>query len=145
MKKTIAEAERSLREVEFLWIAERRPRIQSATTMDSGSGLRVTTKRATVGIETAMNFAWDEAKNRKNIAKHGLSFEDAEQVFSGPCVTFEDDRFDYGEERLITLGLLAGRPVIIAHSPRDEGTRIISIRKANRHEQKIYQERLGPN
>ena len=92
-----------------------------------------------------MNFEWDEAKNRKNIAKHGLSFEDAEQVFSGPCVTFEDDRFDYGEERRITLGLLAGRPGIIAHSPRDEGTRIISIRKANRHEQKIYQERLGPN
>jgi uncharacterized protein len=40
-----------------------------------------------------MKYEWDEAKNRKNIAKHGLSFEDAEQVFSGPCVTFEDDRF----------------------------------------------------
>ena len=90
-----------------------------------------------------MNCEWDEAKNRKSIAKHGLSFEDAEQVFSGPCVTFEDGRFEYGEERLITLGLLAGRPVIIAHSPRDEVTRIISIRKANRREQKIYQERLG--
>jgi hypothetical protein len=35
-----------------------------------------------------MKYEWDEAKNRKNIAKHGLSFEDAEQVFSGPCVTF---------------------------------------------------------
>ena len=85
-----------------------------------------------------MKYEWDEAKNRKNIAKHGLSLEDAEQVFAGPCVTFEDDRFDYGEERLITLGLLAGQPVIIAHSQRDEGTRIISIRKANRREQKIY-------
>ena len=72
-----------------------------------------------------MQYEWDEAKNRKNLAKHGLSFEDAEQVFSGACVTFEDDRFDYGEERLITLGLLAGRLVVIAHSPRDEGTRII--------------------
>ena len=47
-------------------------------------------------------------------------------MFSGPCVTFEDDRFDYGEERLITLGLLAGRVVGIAHAPRDDGTRIIS-------------------
>jgi uncharacterized protein len=37
-----------------------------------------------------------KAKSRKNAAKHGLSFEDAELVFSGPCVTFEDDRFDYG-------------------------------------------------
>ena len=35
-----------------------------------------------------MKYEWDEAKNRKNVAKHGLSFEDAEQVFSGPCVTF---------------------------------------------------------
>lgn len=43
-----------------------------------------------------MKYEWDEAKNRKNVAKHDLSFEDAEQVFSGPCVTFEDDRFNYG-------------------------------------------------
>jgi uncharacterized DUF497 family protein len=92
-----------------------------------------------------MKFEWDETKSRKNVAKHGLSFEDAEQVFSGPCVTFEDDRFDYGESRLITLGLLAGRLVVIAHSPRDEGTRIISMRKGNRREQKIYQKRLGTN
>ena len=41
-----------------------------------------------------MKYEWDEAKNRKNLAKHGLSFEDAERVFSGPCVSFEDDRFD---------------------------------------------------
>ena len=68
---------------------------------------------------------------------------DAEQVFAGPWVTFEDDRFAYGEERLITLGLLAGRLVVIAHAPRDDGTRIISMRKGNRREQKIYQERLG--
>lgn len=58
-----------------------------------------------------MRYEWDEAKNGSNFAKHGLRFEDAEQVFSGPCVTFVDDRFDYGEERLLTLGLLAGRLV----------------------------------
>jgi uncharacterized DUF497 family protein len=90
-----------------------------------------------------MQYEWDEAKNRKNVSKHGLRFEDAEVVLSGPCVTFEDDRFDYGEERFITLGLLAGRLVVVAHSPREEGTRIISMRKANRSEQKIYQKRLG--
>jgi len=92
-----------------------------------------------------MKYEWDEAKNRKNLAKHGLSFEDAQQVFPGPCVTFEDDRFDYGEERLTTLGLLAGRLVVIAHAPRDEATRIISMRKGNRREQEIYQKRLGKN
>ena len=79
------------------------------------------------------------------LSPQAVSFEDAEQVFSGPCVTFEDDRFSYGEERLVTLGLLAGRLVVIAHSPRDEGTRIISMRKGNRREQKIYKKRLGAN
>lgn len=90
-----------------------------------------------------LKYDWDEAKNRENLSKHGLSFEDAEQVFAGRYVTFADDRFDYGEERLITLGLLAGRLVVIAHVMRDEGTRIISMRKGNRREQKVYQERLG--
>jgi uncharacterized protein len=90
-----------------------------------------------------MKYEWDDAKNRKNATKHGLDFEDAEQVFAGPCVTFEDDRFAYGEERLITLGLLADRLVVIAHAPRDDGTRIISMRKGNRREQKVYKERLG--
>jgi uncharacterized protein (DUF4415 family) len=64
--------------------------------------LRVTTKRATFENE----IRGDEGKDRRNVAKHGLSVEDAEQVFSGPCVTFEG--FDYGEERLVTLGLLRG-------------------------------------
>jgi uncharacterized protein len=91
-----------------------------------------------------VEYEWNDAKNRGNFVKHGLDFADAEQVFNGPCVTFVDSRFDYGQERLITLGLLAGRVVIVAHAPRGEDTtRIISMRKANRREQKIYQERLG--
>jgi uncharacterized protein len=87
---------------------------------------------------------WDEAKNRSNFAKQGLDFANAEQVLTGPYVTFVDDRFDYGEKRLFTLGLLAGRVVVIAHAPHgDNKTRVISMRKANRREQKIYQKRLG--
>jgi uncharacterized DUF497 family protein len=93
-----------------------------------------------------MQFEWDEAKNRSNFVKHGLDFADAEQVLSGPCVTFVDDRFDYGEKRFTTLGLLAGRVVVIAHTARSgDVTRIISMRKANRREQTIYQKRLGKN
>ena len=67
-----------------------------------------------------MRYEWDETKNRSNFAKRGLDFKDAEQVFGGSCVTFEDNRFDYGEERLITLGVLAGRVVVIAHAPREK-------------------------
>ena len=89
-----------------------------------------------------MTYEWD-AKNRSNFVKHGMAFDDAEQVFSGLCVTFEDSRFDCGEDRLITLGLLAGRVVVIAHAPRGEATRVISMRKANSREQEIYYQRLG--
>jgi len=104
-------------------------------------GLHVTTKSSYSG---GLIYEWDEAKNRSNLVKHGLDFADAEQVLTGPCVAFVDSRFDYGEERLITLGLLAGRVVIVAHAPRGDTTRIISMRKANRREQKIYyQKRFG--
>ncbi len=90
-------------------------------------------------------YEWDETKNQENLSKHGLSFEDADIVFSGPCVTFENTRYDYGEERFITLGLLERRVVVIAHTPRGERTRVISMRKANSREQKTYQERLETN
>ena len=87
-------------------------------------------------------YEWDEEKNRKNLSERGLSFDDAEAVFAGPCVTFEDTREDYGEQRLITFGLLEGRLVVIAHTPREENIRIISMRKGNDREQETYQERL---
>jgi uncharacterized protein len=92
-----------------------------------------------------MEYEWDAAKNRSHFSKHGFDFEDAELVFAGLSFTFEDRRFDYGETRLITIGLLAGRAVVITHSMRGEATRIISMRKANRREQKTHQERLGKN
>ncbi len=62
-----------------------------------------------------MEFEWDPAKNRSNFVKHGLDFGDAEFVFAKPCVSFKDRRFDYGEERSITLGLLEGHVVVITH------------------------------
>lgn len=93
-----------------------------------------------------MIYEWDDAKSRSNVAKHGLNFADAAQVLTASCVTFVDSRFDYGELRLISLGPLAGRVVVIAHAPRgNDTTRIISMRKANQREQKIYQKRLDAN
>lgn len=86
-------------------------------------------------------YEWDERKNEENLLKHGLSFDDAHGVFSGPCLTFEDTRFDYDEERYITFGFLEGRLVVIAHTPRGENTRIISMRKANDRERQAYEKR----
>lgn len=87
-------------------------------------------------------YEWDRNKNDENFRKHGLSFEDAPEVFDGWCLTFEDRRIAYGEKRYITLGHLEGRLVVIAHTPRGENTRIISMRKANSRERKGYEERL---
>jgi len=85
-----------------------------------------------------MEFIWDEKKRKTTIRERGLDFADAETVFSGTTFTFEDDRFDYGEQRFITMGLLRGIVVVIAHTERGEAIRIISMRKATKHEQEIY-------
>jgi uncharacterized DUF497 family protein len=91
-----------------------------------------------------MRFSWDEAKRKSNLRKHLLDFTDAEKVFiSGITFTFEDDRFDYGEQRFVTIGILAGEIVVIAHTERDETTRIISMRKATKYEQIIFIKALG--
>lgn len=89
-----------------------------------------------------MDFEWNEKKNQKNYEKHGLNFKDADLVFSGSTITFQDDRQEYGEERFITLGELKKRVVVIVHTQRNFVTRIISMRKANEREKKIYFKRL---
>ena len=85
-----------------------------------------------------MEFLWDEEKRKSNIKKHGFDFIDVERIFAGATFTIVDDRFDYHENRFITLGMLEGVVVVIAHTEEDEIIRIISIRKATKNEQKIY-------
>ena len=61
-----------------------------------------------------MRFSFDHAKRASNLKKHGLDLADAQQVIeSGQTVTFEDRRFDYGEERFVTLGPLGDMLVVI--------------------------------
>ncbi|MCK4561044.1 MAG: BrnT family toxin, partial [Calditrichia bacterium] len=62
-----------------------------------------------------MKIEWDEAKRKSNIKKHGFDFVDAVKVFDGATFTINDDRFDYGKNRYITLGMLEGIVVVIAH------------------------------
>jgi uncharacterized DUF497 family protein len=90
-----------------------------------------------------MRFEWNETKNQINISKRGFDFADAEIVFEGTTFTFDDDRFDYGEERFITLGMLAGELVVITHTERGENVRIISMRKATKYEQRLYYDSFG--
>ena len=81
-----------------------------------------------------MRFTWSERKRAINLKEHGLDFIDASRVFEGLTFTYEDDRFAYGEQRFVTLGLLAGVPVSIAHTESDDEIRIISFRKATGRE-----------
>ncbi len=85
-----------------------------------------------------MEFAWSESKRTANLKAHGLDFVDAIRVFDGVTFTFEDDRHAYGQQRFITLGLLAGVPVSIAHTETTHEIRIISFRKATRREAIIF-------
>ena len=85
-----------------------------------------------------MEFIWSETKRAANLKAHGLDFVDAPRVFEGLTFTFEDDRFSYGEQRFVTLGLLAGFPVSIAHTESDHEIRIISFRKATNRETDIF-------
>ncbi len=85
-----------------------------------------------------MRFTWDDVKRRSNLAKHRLDFADAKKVFAGATFTIEDEWLDYGEQRFITTGLLNEIVVVIAHTQTHEETRIISMRKATKNEQKKY-------
>ena len=88
-----------------------------------------------------MEFEWDDDKNQQNIAKHGVSFADASRIFGGFTLDAKDDRFDYGEERIISIGLLDGVVILtVVHTDRDGVCRIISARPAKRSERKWYDE-----
>lgn len=86
-----------------------------------------------------MEFEWDENKNKKNIQKHGIDFNDAKEVFKDEKrVTYEDDRKDYGETRWITIGALFDAILSVVYTIRETVIRIISARDASRTERKLY-------
>jgi uncharacterized protein len=89
-----------------------------------------------------MRFTWDEVKRKRNLKDHGLDFVDAKRIFGGATFTFEDDRLRYDEQRFVTLGLLEGIPVSIAHTETKDRIHVISFRKATKRETAILFESL---
>jgi uncharacterized DUF497 family protein len=84
-------------------------------------------------------FEWDERKRRRNLAERGIDFFDVLAVFdASQRVEFEDIREDYGERRYVILCPLDGRLFHVTYTVRGSNRRIISARKANRREQRIY-------
>jgi uncharacterized DUF497 family protein len=90
-----------------------------------------------------MRYEWDEAKRRSNIQKHGIGSIGVERAFTGRTITILDDRFEYGESRFITVGLLSGRVVVVAHAETHEVIRIISVRKATKDEEAGYSKEIA--
>jgi hypothetical protein len=90
-----------------------------------------------------MRFEWDEVKRRANIKRHGVDFADLEPLFAEATVTLRDDRFDYGEDRFITFGLLNGVVLAVVHTESDRSIRFISARKATKYEEGKYFEEIA--
>ncbi len=89
-----------------------------------------------------MKITYDPNKRKKTLDECGLDFNDASLVFDGAVFEFEDIREDYEEKRIIAVGHLAGRMVIVGYVERGNTKHIFSMRKANAREVKKYQEQF---
>jgi len=90
-----------------------------------------------------MKYEWDETKNLANIRKHEIDFLDVPAMFQHPMVTFLDQKKEYGEDRWIGIGILKTiLAVAVFTEPNEDTIRIISARKATKHEEQIYREEI---
>jgi uncharacterized DUF497 family protein len=89
-----------------------------------------------------MDIEYPPAKRDATLAERGLDMGRAAEIFGGTTLTVEDDRENYGETRLITIGFLDERMVVMVWTQRGAARRIISLRKANEREQKAYADRF---
>jgi uncharacterized DUF497 family protein len=86
-----------------------------------------------------VSFTWDSEKARANLAKHGVSFEEARDAFRDPFgLELLDDRFDYGEDRFILIAMARGRCLTVVYVDQGDGCRLISARPSTKAEQDAY-------
>lgn len=86
-----------------------------------------------------MAFVWDDDKAERNVRNHGIEFAYAARVFQDPNqYEWVDDREDYGEERLNVIGLVNDLEILVTYTVRDHDVRLISARRALRHEREDY-------
>lgn len=90
-----------------------------------------------------MRFEWDEAKSKVNIRKHGIGFMDVEDMFNHPMLTLMDTREDYAESRWVGIGWMQSLIGVVVYTELHEDViRIISARKATRHEVRRYEQKF---
>lgn len=84
-------------------------------------------------------FEWDEVKRLSNLEKHHIDFLDAVTIFDDDVLTAPDERKAYAEQRYTAVGLMHGIAIVLVYTERGERIRVISARRANRHEREKYQ------
>ncbi|MEP6698354.1 MAG: BrnT family toxin [Verrucomicrobiota bacterium] len=92
-----------------------------------------------------LTFEWDSRKARGNLAKHGVTFEEAATVFADSLsFTISDPEHSTTEQRQITLGrAFNGKMLVVVHTDRGDNIRIISARRASRQERRFYEEEIN--
>lgn len=94
-----------------------------------------------------MRFAWDLRKSEENLRVRGFDFEFATLVFEGPTLERQDQRRDYGEQRVVAIGLAQGNALTVVYTDRAEAgvvvRRIISARMSDRRERQAYFQALS--
>jgi uncharacterized DUF497 family protein len=82
--------------------------------------------------------SYDPSKRKRNRRKHAIDLAECDVIFDEPMLTREDTRKAYGEQRLISLGKLKDRVVVLVWTDREDGPRMISCREAEPHESEAY-------
>jgi uncharacterized DUF497 family protein len=94
-----------------------------------------------------VRFSWDDRKSERNLHARGFDFEFATLIFAGPTLERVDARRDYGERRVIAIGVAQGIPLTVVYTDRTEAgepiRRIISARASHRHERQAYLEAVS--
>ena len=90
-----------------------------------------------------MRFTWRSEKNRINVRRHGIAFQDAARIFDGPTVETVDERFDYGETCIYAIGLVNSLEITVIYTDRENGERhLISAWRSEPHERRYYWQNL---
>ena len=86
-----------------------------------------------------MEFEWDEDKRSEVFEERGVDFLRASLIFEGPVLTHADRRWDYGEKRFVSVGMVEDDCYVVVHTNRGDVTRIITAWKGGRREREEYQ------
>ncbi|MFZ2224596.1 MAG: BrnT family toxin [Candidatus Deferrimicrobium sp.] len=91
-----------------------------------------------------MNIEFDEAKSRRNARERGLPFDRPAEFEWETAIIMKDTRRDHGEPRFRAMGMIGEKLHALVFTPRHGGIRVISLRRANRREEKKYAETSEP-